>query len=194
MTGNPVVLNASMIEFLSFVMGLSVALAFEPLVRWLVKRSTQAIDRRPPKGVTESEWKDATDMPTEEPGIWIGRLERALSFIAFWVKEPIIVVGWLGFKVASKWQVWSSFIRVPGSLNGTRPLDYLRATRAVGSWMAMRFLIGTISNVLAGFVGVLVAKEGGLHLYTVLPALVFIGTMVFLGTRMWWRERGESVR
>lgn len=167
-------------------MGLAIALASEPLVRWLVEYSTREINRQAPDGVTEADWEAATGMPTREPGIWLGRLERPFSFVALWY-EPIIVVGWLGFKVASKWQVWSSFIRVPQSL-GESALDYLRATRAVGSWMTMRFLVGTISNVLAGFVGVLVAKKGGLHWYTVLPTLIFIAVMI-----IWWlRQRSRD--
>ena len=143
-----------MIKTIATLIGLLVALALNP--RWLMEHATRKIDRRAPSGVAQADWEAATGMPTEEPGIWLGRLERGLSFAAIQFELPLIIVGWLGFKVASKWQVWQSVIRVPDALPDAPPLDYLRATRAVGSWMAMRVLIGTAGNILAGFLGVLV--------------------------------------
>ena len=147
---------------LALAIGLLVTLLLGFTVGPLIKRSTKRIAELaelPPEGVTKEKWTAATGMPDEKPGEWLGWFERVLSFVAFGLEQFVIIVGWLAFKVASKWQVWHSVIRVPDSLLNVPPLSYLEATRAVGSWMMMRFLVGTISNVLAGFIGVFIARN-----------------------------------
>jgi len=147
-------------EILADSIGLAIAILLGPVVGWLVSTSTKSIELLPPAGINRQEWLAAIRMPSEIPGKWLGFLERALSFIAFATNGLEIIAGWLAFKVASKWEIWHNIVHVPKTLEDATPLSYLRARRAWGSWMMMRFLIGTIGNILAGFAGFFVGKHG----------------------------------
>jgi uncharacterized membrane protein len=85
-------------------------------------------------------------------------LERLLYFGAFWNKEPLIITAWLAFKLASKWNVWTNVIAVPGKINQIDPLDYLIARRKWGSHLLLTFLIGTLSNLILAYVGVIAMR------------------------------------
>lgn len=113
----------------------------------------------PPAGLTEAEralWADWIKDPTPDAAAWLGALERALSYvsvIAFRDDAPLIIGGWLAFKVASKWEVWGNVIQVPASLaNKHVEFTYLIARRRWGSVILTRFLIGTLFNLLTGVV------------------------------------------
>lgn len=86
----------------------------------------------------------------------MGSFERILIFFAVWIQEYEIIAGWFAFKVASKWKVWSNVIKVPESLPESKDnisiLSYLKARRAWGARILSRFLIGTITNILIGFI------------------------------------------
>ena len=60
------------------------------------------------------------------------------------------VIGWLAFKVASKWQVWSTVVKVPDSIKGVGEPELLTARRKWGANLLMRFWIGTLGNLLVG--------------------------------------------
>ena len=51
-------------------------------------------------------------------------------------------------------------IAVPKTLPGLDDLDYLMARREWGSQVLMAFSIGTLSNVVIGFVGYVVGRHG----------------------------------
>lgn len=85
----------------------------------------------------------------------LGHLERVLFFVALWLAQPMIIAGWLAFKVATKWDIWKNIVRVPEQdpvLFGNQ-LDYLYARHVWGLRLQNTFLIGTIANMLAAFFG-----------------------------------------
>ena len=89
---------------------------------------------------------------------WLGRLERLLSFGIFWLGAYEVLIAWLGFKVASKWEVWSNVVQVPSDLPDVDKTDYFRARSQLGSWLFTRFALGTLLNVLIGLVGAAVGR------------------------------------
>jgi hypothetical protein len=86
----------------------------------------------------------------EFSGPFLGTLERLIAFAAAWLGQYELLFAWLTFKVASKWEVWSNVLRIPESLENIAQIEYLKARRIWGSVMLMRFLIGTLANVLIG--------------------------------------------
>lgn len=109
-------------------------------------------DLAPPEGADKHEWENlVSPKGDEKAGRYLGFLERALCFVAFYQAAYVLIGGWLAFKVASKWQVSSNVISVHKTLEGVSEIGYLRARRLWGGNILMRFLIGTLSNVLFGF-------------------------------------------
>lgn len=112
----------------------------------------------PPSTALAAQWTNLTS--GNEGGCVLGYLERILFFGAFWAEAHTVIGAWLAFKVASKWNVWSNVISVPEIIEGLDPINYLIARRCWGSQLLMTFLIGTLSNVIIGFLGVLVGRYG----------------------------------
>jgi len=84
----------------------------------------------------------------------LGRFERTLFYIAIVSLYPEVILGWLAFKVASKWEVLQNLVKVPGMEDPGRKLS-VTGRRAWGDRVLQRFLIGTLGNILAGYFGVL---------------------------------------
>jgi hypothetical protein len=124
----------------------------------LLKHAQSSAPIPAPNDALSAKW--ATLTAGDEGGKILGRLERLAFFGAFWIDAPIVIGAWLGFKVASKWNVWSNVISVPKTISGAEDVDYLIARRRWGSQVLMTFLIGTLSNVIIGFLGVLVGRHG----------------------------------
>jgi hypothetical protein len=159
-------------ELMGIILGVLICYLLWPLMeRWL-SRVTENNKLPPPDGIEENDWltlacpsrleKQETDADGKtwfeelrafpsKAGAWLGILERILSFIAFYIDAPIVIAGWLGFKVASKWQVWTNVVQLPKSLKAEEESNFslLVARRNWGALLLMRFLIGTLSNVLA---------------------------------------------
>jgi len=83
----------------------------------------------------------------------MGFFERFVFFIALASGAPSLVVAWLGFKVASKWDAWRNIYQVPDSLDEVSDLDWFLIRRAFGARIYQRFVIGTAANFLAAAVG-----------------------------------------
>src|SRR6185295_4167047 len=68
-----------------------------------------------PEGVSElyrSQWAVLTK--EDDGGATIGWIERFMFFAAFLTNGGgVIVVAWLAFKVASKWNAWTNLTAVP---------------------------------------------------------------------------------
>lgn len=159
------------------IFGVLVCYFLFPLIeRWLeyvVKNN----ELPPPNGIEKEDWlklvcpgrlkkKEEWSLkkimlPTTE-GAWLGILERILSFIAFYEEAPVVIAGWLAFKVASKWQVWTNVIKLPKELGEAKEddLSFVRARRYWAQMLLMRFLIGTLSNVLIGMAIAFVMSGG----------------------------------
>ncbi len=146
-----------MTEFVEIVVTIVVALLPGPLVGWLLTLAGASTTR--PDEINEQLWNALQPSGIEVGGKWLGALERLVSATAAWANEYTLLAGWLAFKVASKWEVWSNVLRVPQSLRDTPDLDYLRVRRIWGSRMMMRFLLGTLSNVMLGIFAAYVGQH-----------------------------------
>ncbi len=123
---------------------------------WIVPPILKLVDDPkkipPPKGVDPNNWMEAMMVPNKRAGGMLGFLERIIVFVAMVANAHIVIAGWLTFKVATKWEVWGNIIQVPDKLDGTDEISYLSARRKLGSSVFMRFLLGTLSNVLLGMI------------------------------------------
>lgn len=133
----------------------------------LLKRVQKSAPLPAPSEALRDKWVLLTQ--GDEGGKILGKLERLLFFGAFWIDAPVVIAAWLAFKVASKWNAWSNVISVPETMSGMDELDYLIARRRWGSQVLMTFLIGTLSNIIIGFLGVVVGRRG----YEFVQALFF---------------------
>lgn len=140
------------------ILGLAVAFILGAGVGPLVRRAKAAVTLQPPTENRKDEWAALASDDTS--AVNLGRLERCLFFLAFWGDASLIVGGWLAFKVASKWNVWSNLIAVPKTLHGVDELDYLVARRRWGSRVLTGFLVGTLANIVIGFIAAAVARHG----------------------------------
>ena len=126
-----------------------------PLLKYVRKSVASTV---PPNEATKVNWVALT---RGNKGGWIlGILERFLFFGAFWVDAPAITIAWLAFKVASKWNAWSNVISVPNTLPNIDELEYLVARRRWGSQLLTTFLVGTLSNIIIGLLGVVIGRHG----------------------------------
>jgi len=104
----------------------------------------------------EGDWaKAAVILDTPFPATF-GLMEQMFFFIAFWWRMPELGAGWLLFKLGSKWEAWANIIKVPDCPKGV-PGFHLR--NRFGSWLLQRWLLGTLGNVLAAVLGVLMARS-----------------------------------
>ena len=124
----------------------------------LLKYAQRTAPLSPPNEALKDKWTTLTS--GDEGGKILGKLERLAFFGAFWIDAPLFVGAWLAFKVASKWNAWSNVISVPKTISGIDELDYLISRRRWGSQVLMTFLVGTLANVIIGFVGVVVGRHG----------------------------------
>jgi hypothetical protein len=123
------------------------------MVGMILRRLAPLNNGTAPEGVSPEKWQDilAGNAPA---AMWLGGLEGLLaygSFLAFDKNAALVIGGWLAFKVASKWESWQNIIQVPQSLEGVSQVDFLRARRQWGTTVYLRFLIGTLVNLLFGF-------------------------------------------
>ena len=88
---------------LSFVSGF--------FVRWVLDRLVKSYKN--PELVPQNSWKIIVDSiesllaDGSSAGSFIGSLERLLFVIDIQQDVHFLIAGWLAFKVATKWQVWS---------------------------------------------------------------------------------------
>ena len=133
------------------ILGASITLVLNLCVSKFLEKKKKLADPEKPAAFPEETWKVLTVKVGS--GEWIGRFECVLSFISFCTGHPNIIIGWLAFKVAAKWEAWKNIVQMPDSLEDHSSLDWYTARRAIGSWLLSRFLIGTLGNIIAGAVG-----------------------------------------
>ncbi len=144
--------------FVPALIGITVTLSLQIGVGGLVQWTKNVIPLTPPNDSMAEKWKTLTG-DTSEPGSLLGKLECILFFGAAWSNSYELIAGWLAFKVASKWEAWSTITAVPLELKGAEDLDYLIARRRWGDQRLMTFLIGTLGNVVAAFVGAFIGHH-----------------------------------
>jgi hypothetical protein len=91
-------------------------------------------------------------------GALLGHVERTLALISAWTGQYEILGGWFAFKVASKWETYSNLLKLPEKVEGIDELTYLRARRAWGSRMMVRFLVGSGANAIFGICSAAIGK------------------------------------
>ena len=104
-----------------------------------------------PENITQGDWEKIywPGKGISDPGArWVGILESFLFLAALWLVQPIIIGGWLAFKVATKWEVWRNVVRVPENLGVNNEISYFQARSAWGTWLFNRFLVGTLMNLM----------------------------------------------
>ena len=136
------------------VVGLLVNYLFGFGTKRLMEEATESIELVAPAKELKHKWITLTD--SNESGAYLGYLERLLFFGAFLVDMPLVIATWLAFKVASKWNAWANIISVPEKIINIEEMDYLIARNRLGSKLYMGFVIGTLSNLIFGYLGVLV--------------------------------------
>jgi len=159
-----------MIVFWNLVVGLFALYCLGRGARPLLDYVKKSYGFVPPSESLKEKWTSLTQ--GDKAGAVLGYLERLAFFGAFWFDAAAMVAAWLAFKVASKWNVWSNVILVPKTISGIDELDYLIARRRWGSQILMSFLIGTLFNVIVGFL----AAQIGLNGYELIRSLCqFVG-------------------
>lgn len=144
--------------YLQILVGLIVIFLLGYGVKPLLARAKKDAPPTPPSESLKDKWAELTG--GNEAGGIIGTLERFFFFGAFWADAPSAIGAWLAFKVASKWQVWSTVVALPDSLADAEQLDYVIARRRWSSNLLVTFLVGTLANVMIGFLGVVVGRHG----------------------------------
>jgi hypothetical protein len=144
--------------YLQIVVGLAITSLLGCGVKPLLKCAKKYVHLTPPSAALKDKWAELTC--GDEAGGIIGILERFFFFGAIWADASPAIGAWLAFKVASKWQVWSTVVTLPDSLAGAKQLDYVIARRRWSSHLLVTFLVGTLANMLIGFLGVVVGRHG----------------------------------
>lgn len=131
-----------------------------PLVGMILRRVALWNNVTPPEGVSQEKWQEIL-AGNPLAAKWLGGLESLLAYgslLAFDKNAALVVGGWLAFKVASKWESWQNISQVPQSLEGVSQLDFLRARREWATTLYLRFLIGTLLNLMFGFLAAMVVN------------------------------------
>lgn len=142
---------------LTLLVGILFTFLLGLIVKPLLVSTTKSMEPLPdPSAALAGKWKKLVS--GNEGGAVLGHLERALFFCAFWTNSEQLIAGWLAFKVASKWNAWTNVVSVPKEIAGLDPIDFLIARRSWASHLLTTFLVGTLANVLASFLGVALAR------------------------------------
>lgn len=84
----------------------------------------------------------------------LGFLEIIFYYIAIYLNLADLIVAWLAFKVASKWNTWSTIAKVPEHLQNVHGFDYLEAKNKVSAITLQRWFLGNLLNILGAFCSV----------------------------------------
>jgi hypothetical protein len=144
----------------SVISGFLVTIVLGRGARRCVKWASRSIALELPRGVSEErrgQWRELTT--GDEGGAAIGWIERFMFFVAFLIDAPLVVGGWLAFKVASKWNAWTNITAVPKQVEGITDLDLAIGRRRWASHVLTTFLAGTGYNICAGMLGAAVARN-----------------------------------
>ncbi len=137
-----------------FIIGIVVTKVLGFVVKSILDWVSSEIDRNPQDGLGKVEWEETIAPVGKRGGQLLGELERFFFYITIISSYPQLILGWLAFKVASKWEILTNLVKVPEEKDQDTKLS-MRARRAWGDRVLQRFLIGTLGNILAGFLGAL---------------------------------------
>ena len=120
--------------------------SIRPLLRAVSSDVTPSSENKKVKTILQALLKN------NRVGQWIGRLERLIFLAGFWIGEPAVVAGWFGFKIATKWTVWKDIVQIPDELKGVPQTEWFLNRHTLGTYLASRFLVGTVTNALIALV------------------------------------------
>ncbi len=135
-----------------------------PVISQFLKYGTKSLEPQPPEGMECKEWQEIYKRGKSDcwykasASTWLGIFERLLFLVT--LDHPEVIVGWLAFKVAAKWEVWKNIVQIPTTL-GDNEASFLKTRVAWGSWVLMRFLIGTSLNILVALLALHLGKTWG---------------------------------
>lgn len=78
----------------------------------------------------------------------LGTMEVIFYYISIYFNQYPLIAAWLAFKVASKWNTWSTIAKIPDHLQDVNGYDYLEAKNLVATITLQRWLLGNLSNIL----------------------------------------------
>jgi len=149
-------------KILSHPWSLALALLFLILVLFPIEAVLNYLRDRiqvpRPRGLSRADiatWTQIANTPGPAGGRWIGALERAFLFLAILASVPTLLIAWLAFKVATKWEVWTNLYRVPDKLPRLNQMDFFLARTRLGARVFQRFMVGTLFNLGSALVAYL---------------------------------------
>jgi hypothetical protein len=145
--------NASTLSLSGFLIGIVVTLfggAWVRLMMYKVRSEIRALN--PPESKESHDYLSAHPIVGEFGERVIGRLERLVMFVSFWLDSWPLVLGWLAFKAVTCW-TWGTL-----SANASYPFDgdARDGGRFWTSWTLMLVLASTAANLLVGLLGAVV--------------------------------------
>lgn len=150
--------DVSLLEHpVQLIAGLAIALLLGFPIQALLGWVADAVPIPRPAKVSQERWADLTTIPGRRGGRAIGHLERFLFFAFVVSGTPELIVAWLAFKVASKWEAWSNVYKIPENFPDATKYESLLARTRWGSRTFQRSIIGTAANLGAAILGLLVA-------------------------------------
>lgn len=184
------------------ILPITIAIIFIYLIGKIIDEYFKKIPLLPRKdsdGRLYEKMKEALDVPAEKQNFkkYLGFGERVLFFIAFNSAQYLIIGFWLSFKLASKWQTWSSVIKMPEDFNpkeGSKedlnskeasgkewvnPFEVLNIRNRFGTNLLNRWLIRTLANLLIGYGAFVVADFTRSLLACFFPDPFFINLIYF---------------
>lgn len=144
-------------DFLLFSFVVILAFLFSFPVKALLDFSTSKCSF--PDKPSEIEWSILKSPPGTRSGSCLGILEQLLSALVFYSGAFYFLGGWLVLKLGSKWQTWASIANAPQKCEDFSTMEWFVARRTLASWLSQRFLIGTLANVLSGWLILALAKQ-----------------------------------
>ena len=112
----------------------------------------------PPEGVTEADWKRAAEIDDDQRLMITvyGWMEATYFFLALWLGAPVLIGGWLVFKLGSKWEVWQTIIKVPsdGEELNAHGIKNLASRNRWGSKVFLAHIMGPLGNILVAAIAV----------------------------------------
>lgn len=142
-------------NLIPFAGGFVILLILELFVPKRLKRFRESLPYPSLKGTDK--WKEVMEIEDRTGPKWVGRLERTIFYVAFWMKSPELAGGWLVFKSAARWEVWGNIIKVPEKLDNQNALDYLGTRHKWGTRLLQTWLVSTMANALSGLLAAALA-------------------------------------
>ena len=117
----------------------------------VLDRATASINGPPKERADLKElWENLNPQTAGHDGKWIGWLEQVIGVIAALSGHYEFIGGYLVFKVASKWEVYSNIVKIPDQLADVEPKDFFFLRKRLAGLLYSRFVLGTSTNIIIG--------------------------------------------